>query len=84
MTCEDIQVIARGVAISLEDPLAVGGRSVLANRFGDLHEPELATAAGICLAGVDKTDAIDRRHGSGLLDTNHRSLVTLVGKEKNR
>ena len=72
------------MANNLENPLAVGGRGVLANRFGDLHEPEHVTVDDICLAGVDKTDAIDRRHGSGLLDTNHRSLVTLVGKEKNR
>ena len=47
------------MAISLENPLAVGGSSVLANRFGDLHEPELATAAGICLAGVGNTNTME-------------------------
>ena len=54
----ELPLAQRSVAISLQNPLAVDERSVLANRFGDLHEPKLATAAEICLAGVSNTDTL--------------------------
>ncbi len=52
----------RRLAISLENPLAAGGRSVLVNRFGDLHEPERAIAAEICLAWVSNTNTLELRN----------------------
>lgn len=42
--------------VNLVNSLAPFGRIALANGFGDLHKPELSTAAEIYLDGISNTD----------------------------